>query len=287
MLRSMLVALDGSSSSIMASDVAFQLAGRDSAHVTGLGVVNASWIQRPEPVPLGAIAMKAALDLSRLRTARERVDAVLHDFKTRASHAGVGSYDTRLAEGDPLHLVAAEATAHDLVVLGRNTVFDVEGEPRDLPVCVDRIVRDEPRPILMIPPGINGSGATLAEGPLLVAFDGSAAASRAVHMCALLGLSTGRTVHVVSVGATATVAADSARRACDLLARHDAAEARPLGLGDREAGTPSETILGLAKSLGASMIVMGAYGRRGIREFFGSTTREVLNACPTALFLHH
>jgi nucleotide-binding universal stress UspA family protein len=32
---------------------------------------------------------------------------------------------------------------------------------------------------------------------------------------------------------------------------------------------------------------MGAYGHRGIREIFGSCTREVLTACSQVLFLHH
>ncbi|WP_259663856.1 universal stress protein [Rhizobium bangladeshense] len=62
---------------------------------------------------------------------------------------------------------------------------------------------------------------------------------------------------------------------------------RAIGLGDREAGTPAETILGLAKSLDVEVIVMGAYGHHGNRETFGSTTREVLNASPTLFFLHH
>ena len=186
-----------------------------------------------------------------------------------------------------MQLVANEATAHDLVALGRNSIFDVEGELYDLPVCVERIVREEPRPILMVPSEANRSGAAIADGPLLVAFDGSPAASRALHMFALLGLAQGRTVHVITVGDASDLATDTARRACKLLDRHGTAGSRPIGLGDREAGTPSETILGLAKSIGAGMIVMGAYGRRGIREIFGSTTREILNACPTVLFLHH
>ena len=186
-----------------------------------------------------------------------------------------------------MQLVANEATAHDLVALGRNSIFDAEGELYDLPACVERIVREEARPILMVPSEANGSGGAIADGPLLVAFDGSPAASRALHMFALLGLAQGRMVHVVTVGDASDSATDTARRACKLLDRHGPAGSRPIGLGDREAGTPSETILGLAKSIGAGMIVMGAYGRRGIREIFGSTTREILNACPTVLFLHH
>jgi hypothetical protein len=50
MLSSILVALDGSSSSLRAAQVAFALARRGEVHVEGLGIVNSAWIQRPEPV---------------------------------------------------------------------------------------------------------------------------------------------------------------------------------------------------------------------------------------------
>jgi nucleotide-binding universal stress UspA family protein len=151
MLRSILVALDSSESSIRASEVALQLASQHGAHVEGLGIVNSGWIQRPEPVPVGGMAVKTELDLSRLGTARERVDRVLQDFRGQLAQAGVSSHDVRAAEGNPLQLVAREATAHDLVAVGRNSIFDVEGELYSLPVCVERIVRDEPRPILLVP----------------------------------------------------------------------------------------------------------------------------------------
>lgn len=287
MLRSILIVLDGSESSTTASLVALQLASKHGAHVEGLGIVNSAWIQRPEPLPIGGMAIKAALDLSRLGTARERVDRVLQEFKAQVTEAGISSHDVGAAEGNPLQLVAREATAHDLVVVGRKSIFDVEGELYDLPLCVERIVREEPRPILLVPSEPSESGMAENMRPVLVAFDGSTAASRALHMFALLGLARDRAVHVVTVADESDAASETAGRACDLLARHGAAQVRAIGLGDREAGTPSETILGLAKSVGAEMIVMGAYGHRGIREIFGSTTRKVLNACPTVLFLYH
>ncbi|BCH30877.1 universal stress protein A [Mesorhizobium sp. L-8-10] len=287
MLRSILIALDGSESSARASEVALQLASQHGAHVQGLGIVNSGWIQRPEPVPIGGIAIKAALDLSRLGTARERVDRVLQEFTAQVAEAGISSHHIRAAEGDPLQLVAREATVHDLIAIGRKSIFDVEGELYDLPVCVERIVREEPRPILLVPSEPSERGVAGSQRSILVAFDGSPAASRALHMFALLGLAQDRAVHVVTVADEAAAATETAGRACELLARHGGSQTRAIGLGDREAGRPSETILGLTKSIGAEMIVMGAYGRRGIREILGSTTRDVLNACPTVLFLHH
>lgn len=288
MLRSILVALDGSSSSLNAARVALMLGHSFGAHVEGLGIVNSAWIQRPEPVPIGGTAIKAALDLKHLATARERVNAVLQNFHDEARACGVLSQKTREVEGNPVRLIEREATAHDLVTLGRNSLFDVEGELYDLPLCVERIVRAEPRPILLVPSSNSCRELDDMMKAVVLAFDGSPAASRALHMFALLGLAAGRSVHVVTVdNASQANAAETAGRACTLLSRHGVSQAHAIGLGDREAGTPSETILGLAKGLGAGLIVMGAYGHRGIREIFGSCTREVLNACPQALFLYH
>ena len=99
MLRSILVALDGSRSSVRASQVALQIASRQGAHIEGLGIINSQGIQRPAPVPIGGIAITAALDLSRLDTARERVDRVVQDFKAQAANAGVPSYEVPSSRG--------------------------------------------------------------------------------------------------------------------------------------------------------------------------------------------
>ena len=254
----------------------------------GLGIVNSAWIQRPEAVPIGGMAYKTALDMQELKGASERIEAVLEDFRKEAEKMGVSSFDIRKVDGNPLEVIKVEAASHDLIVVGRHSMFDVDGEICELPLCVDRIIRGEPRPVLLVPDEALGSGQGSSQAPVLVAFDGSPASSRTVHMFALLGLAAGRAVHVVTLDqSSARRAEETASRACALLRRHGAAETHAIGLGDREAGTPAETILGTAKALRPDMIVMGAYGHRGIQEIFGSCTREVLNACPTALFLYH
>ena len=287
MLRSILVALDGSSSSLTAARLALALARRHNAHVEGLGIVNSAWIQRPEPMPIGGTAIKKALDLRHLASARERVNVVLQDFRNEAGNFGLVSLETREVEGNPVVVIERDATAHDLVVLGRNSMFDVEGELCKLPLCVERIVRAEPRPILLVPPTSHRKGDDVMN-PVLLAYDGGPAASRTLHMFALLGLAEDRTVHVVTIdNASEANATETAGRACALLSRHGVSQTHAIGLGDRQAGTPSEVILGMAKSLDAGLIVMGAYGHSGIREIFGSCTREVLTACSQVLFLHH
>lgn len=286
MLRSILVALDGSSSSVRASQLALQLGREYKSHVEGIGIVNSGWIQRVEPVPIGGLAIKSSLDHSRMKSAKAKVDEVSTLFRSMCTKEGLVSFSARAVEGDPAKIIADEATAHDLVVLGRDSVFDVDGELEKIPLCVDKIIREEPRPVLIVPES-DADAPIVSRQPVIVAFDGSPASSRALHMFALLGMAAGRTIHVLTVAGTSDWALRTAMQASQLLERHGAADVKSIGLGDREAGTPSETVLGLTKSLGAGMIVMGAYGNRGIREIFGSTTREILKESPAVLFLHH
>lgn len=288
MLHSILIALDGSPSSLEAADRGLELAHRHRAYVEGLGIVNSAWIQRPEAVPAGGMAYKTAMDLKRLWSATERVEAVLQDFRQRAERAGVPSFEVRQLDGNPVRLIEIEAASHDLIAIGRHSMFDLGGEMCELPLCIDRIIRNEPRPVLLVPEVPFGAGQVGSRPSVLVAFDGSAASSRSVHMFAVLGLAAGNVVHVLTVDEPSSGRAqETASRAGTLLRRHGAAEVHTIGLGDREAGTPSEAILGMSKALRVDTIVMGAYGHRGIREIFGSCTREVVEGCPTAVFLYH
>jgi nucleotide-binding universal stress UspA family protein len=288
MLRSLIVAVDGSPSSKAAAQVAFALGRRFNAHVEGLGIIDSAWIRRPQPVPAGALAYKTDLEAKELQSETARIEAALLEFWEQAREAKVRPFAAKQVEGEPLRLIGVEATTHDMVVVGHHSLVHFEGELYDLPVCIEHIVRDEPRPVLVVPNGWSRSGQDHAPGPVLVAFDGSPASSRALHMAALLGLVEDRVVHVVTLDEASQVQAEeTARRACSLLQRHGAVETRAIGLGDKEAGTPAETILGFTKALRPEMVVMGAYGRRGLRELFGSCTRAVLTACPAPLLLHH
>src|SRR5215510_4601622 len=84
MLRSTLVALDGSAYSESAATLAIDWAYRFKARLLALGVLDAPTIQRAEPVPLGASAYKQARDEARMTDARHRVQSFLADFRGRS-----------------------------------------------------------------------------------------------------------------------------------------------------------------------------------------------------------
>jgi nucleotide-binding universal stress UspA family protein len=286
MLRSILVPLEATEASISAARFGLQLARLHGARIRGLGIVNTAFARLPEPVPLGAMATKVALADAHIAGLRDDIAETLLEFLSEAERVGVGAVTTLRAEGHPLLVLQARSPAHDLIIVGREATFDASPEGDMLPLCVERIVRAENRPVLVVPS--RGDAPDLPpSAPILIAYDGSAASSRALHLFALLGLAGGRPVHVVSIAKSAEDAQQSAERAAELLRVHGADQVHAIGLGDAEAGTPSETILGLSKALQPAMIVMGAFGHSGIQEIFGSCTRAVLTACPAPLFLHH
>lgn len=250
-----------------------------------LGLVNADWIRRGEAVPLGASSLKHLLDEERLATATERVSAALDEFRTRAGAAGFTNFEARAAQGAPLDVVAAAVGAHDLLVVGRGARFDMEEEDADVAPWIDTFVRRSIRPALLVP---SGAVADPATGPALIAFDDSAAASRALHMFALLGLGADRDVHVVSVDRKSRAhALEIAERGCALLRMHGATRLHPVGLDETEADGVAATLLALARALEAGVLAIGAYGHSGVREIFGSCTRTILRGAGCAVFVHH
>lgn len=286
-MRSILVAVDGSPSSNAAASVAIRLAARHKARLRAVGVLDTDFIQRPEPVPAGAMSYKHSLDLSLLKEAGQRLEAVLDDFAAQARAAGV-QFDTKTVEGEPRAAIEEAAATCDLVVIGRTSLYSPDGEISSLSLCLEQLLRNSVRPFLVVPDlqVVGEAGRELA--PIVVAFDGSVVSSRAIHLFALLGLGRGRQIHVISQNDGSTPRAElAAEQACSLLRAHGLKRVRAVGLGDREAGKPAETILGTTKSVGASMIVMGAYGHRGVQEIFGSCTKSVLAGLRAPLFMYH
>lgn len=277
MIRTILFATDGSPATAAARTSALDLAVRFQAKINAFGIVDAPWITGAEAVPLGGAAYKAASETAQLKNAHERVHAALASFAAAAAAQGV-PVTTAEVEGDPLDLLTAEASRHDLIVIGRGTSFHA-GSGAGVSGLLKSLVGDAPRAVLAI-----SDTATTAERAL-VAFDGSAPAARAMHMAVLLGLVPKSETRVLSINPDIQIAEILADRAAALLRSHGV-NAATFGL--RSDADPAQMILSHAKSFAADIVVMGAYGHGGLRDaIFGSCTRRLLAECKAALFLQH
>jgi nucleotide-binding universal stress UspA family protein len=144
---------------------------------------------------------------------------------------------------------------------------------------VARLIRENARPVLVTSAG-KPTGDTV-----LVCYDGSVPASRAMPMFVLLGLAHDREVHLVSVAATKETAGDRLAVANKLFAAHDIPVHLHPTAADADAG---EIILAEVDALEPALLVMGAFGHAGLRDLFlGSATQTLLHQCDTSMFICH
>lgn len=175
--------------------------------------------------------------------------------------------------------IGPPARSVDLVVVGRP-----RGDGGQWPEIFEAVIFDAGAPAYVVPPD-----AVNAKEPetILIAWKDATECSHAIK-AALPFLRRAKQVSLVSVAETSAdedrhrePAADMARH----LARHGVTvEIRHLPQWDDAA----EGLLNEASSLGAELIVVGAYGRTRLRQMlFGGVTRELLKRSPIALLMAH
>jgi hypothetical protein len=120
---------------------------------------------------------------------------------------------------------------------------------------------------------------------VVVGYDGSRQATRALSSFVASGLKTHQTIHVVSCHADLVEAASTCDVACRFLGRHGfTAVAHPENLSRR----PESALVDWIGRCDACLLVVGAFGRSVISDFlFGSTTRALLRDLPVPVMLDH
>lgn len=149
-------------------------------------------------------------------------------------------------------------------------------------ITLEAALLDTGRPVLAVP--IAGSAGPLGDGPIVIAWNGSAQASRAVAG-ALPLLAAAPRVVIVAAREGKSVNPDAAGLA-DYLAWHGVkAEATTPLVKSTSVGAQ---VLSDAAALGAGLLVMGAYTHNRLRQMiFGGVTRHVLAHATLPVLLAH
>ncbi|MBV9511703.1 MAG: universal stress protein [Caulobacteraceae bacterium] len=170
--------------------------------------------------------------------------------------------------------LAMEGRLSDLVVFD-----DAAAKGRGpLAETFQQIVADEQRPTLVARPGLK------ADGCVAVAWEGGKEASRAARTALPLLQKASRVVILAAPESSARYF-DPARLQAFFQVRGVNAELHVIS----ETGEPAPLLLSAARTVGADIMVVGAFGHPRLQEFiFGGATRTFLNA-PSApsLFLSH
>jgi len=261
MIKRILLATDGSEPAKSAETMALFLARRLDAELVALFVKDIRLIRFPELLDFGALTIPVptyheAVD----RALEERGRAILERLKKEAE--GI-RFDGVIRTGIPYEVIVEEARTFDLLVMGR-AGEQAGHEATGLGSTVERVVRTSPVPVLV--------AALDFEEPkrLLVGYDGSDSAARALHFSAELVAGVPLEVLVVSVDEDLERAALLAAEGVEYLKAHGV-EAHPKPLG----GDPGEELVNLQEP--HDLLVMGAFGRGRVFELLlGSTTEYVL-----------
>lgn len=247
---------------------AAQLAGSLPASLTGLFVAPRSG---PVPGPPGLAAEMAAYAQDELRNAM----LAGRDFAAWASQHGVTEAFWQVAVGQPHDALAMIGDWHDLVVLQGHAS---RGFPDERLVC-EAVFSGAA--CIAVPEANNAPGRV---AHAMVAWNGSAASSRALH-AALPLLKRAKAVSLLQQGA-----GHSGGGAPDALA-HLRAHGVAVAAVETVTGTDesaSGQVLAYASVTRADLIVMGASGQRRLGErALGPTTRAVLTQSRLPVFLKH
>lgn len=276
MMKNLLLLLGQSPSGAVASAYARRLAKSETTDITSLAGVDLSFIEAPMLGTIGGAAYHAQME-SGLKAEAERASRALTKAFERDC-ASNGIIATKLAfEGDPFEQVTTASALCDLVVTGHDVTFRGTGSERNSDT-LSQLLHAAPRPVLVCPDVAPGGW------DVLVAYDGSLPAMRALQLFVLLGCWADRKISVVSVDAQGGTAERFAADAQTYLSRHGyEVSTKPIASGLH----PSE-VIDMHVVDGFELLVMGAYGRRGLKEFiFGSTTETILSLPKTCVFLYH
>jgi len=278
MLKRILVGLNGSQYSRAAAETAAELARHHGASVVGIGIVDVPHLTSPEAVPLGAGIYKSERDSALVKAADKKISNLLTAFERRCRDLEITCSTIKLC-GDPEKLLAREAQGADLLVMGKKSKHE---EPGTVASNVLRqTLRYATRPVLCVCERDNSLKNT---APVLVAYDGSPQAAKALQMFHAIELSSSRDLHLLMV------THDSEdQRTLILAAEYLKLYGQPVQIHFKPSGlSASSVILAEAKRLHVGMIVMGAYGQSPIKEMvFGSVTAGVLKGSILPLFLYH
>jgi nucleotide-binding universal stress UspA family protein len=278
MYKSILFCTDGSPAAEVAGDHAIWFAGKLGAtlralHITDIRLLEGPWIADLS----GAIGAQpyAALVPQLERIQREKAATILAAVEQRCRDAGVDC-ETAHETGSLVQVMLECEDRADVVVLGQRGEH-AAWSAGILGSSVERMVRASVKPCLVTPEKFRPIQ------HLLIACDGSAESNKALRAGIALAPALGAEVTIT------TVAALGGEDAASEILRQAKQQALDGGVNAHVEllhGDAETEILLVRETVGADLIVMGAYGHTRIREFIlGSTTSHVLHKASVPVLL--
>ena len=240
----------GSASSDSATRIAIHIARGRGANLVGLAIVDEPDIRAGAATGFGGSSFKHERDEALLADAHKQAADWLALFERRCRDAKVPAQALEIV-GRPAASILAETEKRDLTVIGRDANFRFETDEDDQQTQ-EAILHRAARPVLLVP---ETASAELGK-TVVIAYDGSGAAKRAIASFAASGLAESRVVHVATVDDNGAEAWEMANRAVQML-KSLGVEARPKNIVSPLSNI--DALFAFATQIGAGLMVMGAF----------------------------
>lgn len=278
MIRQALVIIDQSRISQHAQDFAFALAKKKKIRLTAVGIVDTPWLTAAQPEPLGGMSVKIRGDEALVRNTTHTTKIYLDEFYASAQKAKIPC-SIRQVDGVPAVEVNKISQEYDFIITPPKIDLHHELEKPNLGFLID-LGQTTARPIYVIPGAYPARSKTV-----ILAFDGSASASKAIYLYILMGFAKGKDLHVISVDKNIDQAEEHCRQIVRLANSHGL---KPQTHAITSSTRPEGKVLELVDKVAAAEIVMGAFGHSALHEMlFGSCARTLLEKAKIPLFIHH
>jgi nucleotide-binding universal stress UspA family protein len=271
MISTILVGTDGSEAAAAAERYGVGLAARMKVRLLGISVVEDRLTRGLQEDGLGV----SPPPLESLATyLGSRADAACRRLGESANAAAV-EHSCETARGIADDCVVERSQQADLLVVGR------DGQHADfrtglIGATVNGIIRKTGKPTVVVPKGAQPTG------PIVLAFDGSPGSRLGANLAVQLATRLAEPIHVF-------VDSKDKGRA---IARFDEVRGLvgslpvPVREISSTLGRPDVKIVDSAREVHAGLIVMGAFGRNRITDYFlGSNSAAVVRTSPIAVLL--
>ncbi len=278
MSKRIVIGLDGSDYMNSAIDIALRRAKIYSATLIGVAVLDIDAIEDTVGgAPAGAIYYAEKERERKIQEAQEKIVKIKETFVKKCKENEV-KYEVYEKTGNPAEEIMEEAKEADIIIVGIRTYFNL-AKPNKPGETIKSLLHNPVTPVLAV------TEKSILPERVIVAYDGSEQSAKAMKAYAYISskLPFANNITLLNVNEDVEEGQKILKKAKLYLESYNFTVKTVV-----KAGEPSKVIFEMAKELYPSLVVMGAYGRSGISEFFfGSTARDILEDGNIPLFVFH
>jgi nucleotide-binding universal stress UspA family protein len=179
-IKRILIPLDPSPYSESALQMACIIAKEYDAEVTGMVILDIPGIEDSiGPVPIGGIHLAEKLEKEKKEEAQHRIEELIEKFKATCRKEGVQHREAE-RQGSPSVQILNESIYYDLLIIGLRTYFHFETSEK-YGSSLDKLLKESVTPIYSVPEKLLFSEKPDRKIRILMAFDGSPLAARAMQ----------------------------------------------------------------------------------------------------------